>query len=157
MTIHENSTEPADGGLVLPSAADIRGIIERSKAAKIAETNKEKIVADEELKHRKEMFLAQKLTPDIIDRIMTRVKNAAENGETEILLGHFPSAWCSDGGREINAREEGWPETLQGFAREFYEFWEKDLKPTGFHLSVEIVSFPGGMPGDVGATLSWSS
>ena len=49
----------------------------------------------------------------------------------------------------------GWPDTLQGFAREFYEFWERELKPKGFGLRAEIVSFPGGLPGDVGAFLTW--
>jgi len=30
------------------------------------------------------------------------------------------------------------------------------LKALGYHLRYEIVDYPGGMPGDVGVTLSWA-
>jgi hypothetical protein len=36
------------------------------------------------------------------------------------------------------------------------EFWQRQLKSKGYHLRYEIVDYPGGMPGDVGITLSWS-
>jgi len=105
-----------------------------------------------------EMFQTRKLTPDLINTVMMRVRHAAENGDSKVLLGHFPSEWCSDGGRRINVAEEDWPDTLPGLAREFFEFWERELKPRGFRLSAEIVSFKAdGIPGDVGAYLSWTA
>ncbi len=155
MTTHDDLNHSPTAEPALPSAADFRDIIEQGRQAKRVEAERERKAAEEETAHQKELFLARTLTPEALDRILSRVRTAAENGETEILLGHFPSAWCTDGGRKINAREEGWPDTLQGFAHEFHEFWERELKAKGFHLSVEIISFPGGMPGDVGVTLSW--
>ena len=53
--------------------------------------------------------------------------------------------------------EDDWPDTLQGFAKEFFEFCQRDRKPRKFRLRVRIVSFPGGKPGDVGAFLSWGA
>lgn len=64
------------------------------------------------------------------------------------MIGQFPGAWCTDG---------GWPVTLQGIAKEFFEFWKRDLKPRGFGLRVEIVSYPEGKPGDIGPFLSWTA
>lgn len=149
------ATMPTETTPPLPSAADIRGILDQRKAAHLTEEAHKQQLADKEKAHRKEMFLARTITPEFIERLMTRIRNAAETGETQLLLGHFPSAWCTDGGRAINVREAGWPETLQGFAKDFYEFWDQTLKPLDFQLEVEIMDFPGGMPGDVGTTLSW--
>ncbi|WP_372395917.1 hypothetical protein ABMY26_08925 [Azospirillum sp. HJ39] len=157
MTTHDDPARPDTGGAILPSAAEMRSIIEDGRRARLAEKERAAKAAEDEKTHRKELFLSSSLTPETIDRIMGRVRSAAGNGESEILLGHFPSDWCTDGGRKINAREDGWPDTLQGVAREFYEFWQQDLKAKGFVLSVEIISFPGGMPGDVGVTLAWGA
>ena len=32
---------------------------------------------------------------------------------------------------------------------------DKELRPLGYKLYAEIISFPGGMPGDVGLFLKW--
>src|SRR5262249_46735919 len=142
----------------LPTAGDIRGIIEQKIQDRLAEESRHRKVVEEELAQQKKAFDARKLTPQFIDLVMTRIRRAAENGEYNILVGQFPSAWCSDGGRSINVREEGWQETLPSFAREFFEFWKRELQPRGFRLSAEIVTFkPGGLPGDVGAYLSWKA
>jgi len=144
--------------LDLPSAADIRQIIEQKEMARAKEAMRRLEAEEEEKKHRMEMFQTRKLTPEFVNTVMTRVRQAAENGNSKIMLGQFPSEWCSDGGRRINVLEADWPDTLPGFAREFYEFWERELKPRGFRLSAEIVSFkPNGIPGDVGAYLSWTA
>jgi hypothetical protein len=39
--------------------------------------------------------------------------------------------------------------------REIYELWAKYFRSRGYTLKVEILEFPGGMPGDVGMTLKW--
>jgi len=155
-SIHE-TPHGVDTNLDLPTAADIRRIIEQSQMAKAREAARQMDAEKEELKHSREMFLARNLTPRFIATVMERVRRAAENGESKILLGHFPSDWCSDGGRRINNQETDWPDTLPGIAREFFEFWDRELRPKGFHLSAEIISFKhGGLLGDVGAYLSWS-
>jgi hypothetical protein len=141
----------------LPSAADIRRIIEQGQMEKAQEAAKRIEAEAEELKHRRETFLARKLTPQFIATVMERIRRAAQNGESNILLGRFPSDSCSDGGRRINNRETDWPDALPGIAKEFFEFWGRELRPKGFHLSAEIISFKhGGLLGDVGAYLSWS-
>jgi hypothetical protein len=87
--------------------------------------------------------------------MLHRARKAAMHGENRFMLLRFPSALCSDHGRAINISEEDWPSTLRGEAAEIYLRWEHDLKPQGFHLTAEILDFPGGMPGDVGLFLVW--
>ena len=68
----------------------------------------------------------------------------------------FPNALCTDHGRAINQQEPGWEKTLTGLPKEMYEFWDRKLRPLGYKLKVQIIDFPGGMPGDVGITLKWT-
>jgi hypothetical protein len=83
------------------------------------------------------------------------VARAVEDGRTSVQVMRFPHHLCSDNGRAINQAEAGWEKTLSGRPKELYEFWERRMKPLGYHLRFEIVDYPGGMPGDVGVTLSW--
>ena len=48
-----------------------------------------------------------------------------------------------------------WSSTLRGEAAEIYLRWERDLKPQGFRLAASVLDFPGGMPGDLGLSLTW--
>ncbi len=82
-------------------------------------------------------------------------RQAAERGQTELMLLRFPAELCSDRGRAINTMEENWPATLRGEPAELYLRWEHELKPNGFHLAARILDYPGGMPGDVGLFLVW--
>ena len=84
------------------------------------------------------------------------IQRAANNGLTEVFVFRFPNQLCTDRGRAINQQEAGWESTLTGLPKELYEFWQKHLKPRGYKLRFQIVDFPGGVPGDVGVTLSWS-
>ena len=141
----------------LPTAAAIREIIARKKRDEAAGEQTHASALEEEKKHQLDLFLARKLTPDLIGLIMARVHAAADSGILEIMIGEFPSAWCTDGGRRINnPPDDTWPETLPGIAREFFDFWERELKPRGFGLRAEIISYPEGKLGDVGAFLSWA-
>jgi hypothetical protein len=74
---------------------------------------------------------------------------------TEVLVIRFPNQLCTDRGRAINQREAGWENTLTGLPKELFEFWQKHLKPRGYKLGCTVVDFPGGVPGDIGITLSW--
>lgn len=95
------------------------------------------------------------LDADGWDGILQQAQVAASAGEKELLILRFPCELCSDGGRAINVPENNWAETLRGEASEIYLNWERDLKPKGFHLSAQVIDFPGGFPGDIGLTLSW--
>jgi len=74
---------------------------------------------------------------------------------TEVQVCRFPSKLCTDYGRAINQQESGWEITLTGFPKEIHQLWAKYFRERGYKLRVEIVDFPGGMPGDVGMTLKW--
>ncbi|WP_245479776.1 hypothetical protein [Hansschlegelia zhihuaiae] len=126
--------------------------IETTNARKAREAAERERKAQEELH---DAFMKRELPPDIVERVSTRVRWAAERGEKELLVMRFPSSFCTDQGRAINNADPKWPQTLEGFAKRAYEFYESELKPNGFGLQVEIVDFPRGMPGDVGFTLVW--
>jgi len=36
-----------------------------------------------------------------------------------------------------------------------YQLWYDHLREKGYKLRYQIIDFPGGMPGDIGITLSW--
>jgi hypothetical protein len=83
------------------------------------------------------------------------IERAVSNGLTRVQVHRFPNQLCTDRGRAINQNEPGWEKTLTGVPKEIYQFWHKHLRPRGYKLIAEIVDFPGGIPGDVGLTLSW--
>ena len=76
-------------------------------------------------------FMARDIHPEVFERVSLVVKGAAERGEREVMLFRLPSEYCADGGRAINNFEPNWPETLTGFAKRAYEFWQKELEPQG--------------------------
>ena len=100
-------------------------------------------------------LLEQKLTEANWHDLVQQALAAAAAGESEMLLLRFPCQLCSDGGRAINVPELDWPNSLRGEAAQIYQFWERDLKPHGFHLTAQILDYPGGVPGDVGLRLVW--
>ena len=91
-----------------------------------------------------------------IRRGLKLIERAVSNGLTEVQVYRFPNTLCTDRGRAINQQEPGWENTLTGVPKEIYGLWERHFRARGYKLRVEIVSFPGGMPGDVGMTLKWS-
>jgi hypothetical protein len=48
-----------------------------------------------------------------------------------------------------------WPDSLEGFAKKAYEFYQKELRPLGYKLHAQVIDFPGGMPGEIGLFLKW--
>ena len=77
------------------------------------------------------------------------------NRMTEVEVMRFPNQLCTDKGRAIIQQEPGWEQTLTGMPKEIYHVWHKHFRPRGYRLRVQIIDFPGGMPGDVVVTLSW--
>jgi hypothetical protein len=92
---------------------------------------------------------------DRLKRAASIIQRAVDNGLTEVFIGRFPNSICTDRGRAINQQEPGWESTLTGLPKELYQFWQKYLQPRGYRLRFQIVDWPGGMPGDIGVTLTW--
>jgi len=90
-----------------------------------------------------------------IRRAVKIIERAVSNGLTEVQVYRFPNQMCTDKGRAINQQEPGWENTLTGVPKEIYQLWAKYFRERGYKLRVEIVDFPGGMPGDVAMTLKW--
>jgi hypothetical protein len=154
------STQDKIGGQMtgLPTAKQLQQQIALKEADKASAAVRERAAADAEKK-----ALMDKLSKpsgvsddERLERAIAIIKRAANNGATEVEVARFPNTLCTDRGRAINQQERGWETTLTGVPKELFEFWQKHLKSNGFKLRVQIVDFPGGMPGDVGMTLSWS-
>ena len=84
------------------------------------------------------------------------IQRAVRNGLTEVQVYRFPNVLCTDKGRAINQQEPGWEKTLTGIPKEIFQLWTDYLKPRGYRIRYQIVDFPGGMPGDIAITISWS-
>lgn len=93
---------------------------------------------------------------EIIEKAAALVNRAVENGQTSVQVFCFPHEVLSDNGRAIGEAEEGWENTLTGVPKEIYDFWQRQLKPLGYHIRYEFIDYPGGMPGNIGVTLSWT-
>jgi len=129
-----------------------------SVAAEQAQFNEEREARqrkrDQEAELR-EAFSSRELHPEVTERINRAISLAAKQGKNQLQVLTFPATFCNDGGRRINSFDPDWPSSLEGFAKKAYEFYEKELRPLGFKIGAEIISFPGGMPGDVGMFLKW--
>ena len=139
------------------SAKELQAKIAQAQAAKASEALKHQQAADAEkaaLMERlsKPSGLSDKEILERADRIISR---AAENGLLSVQVYRFPNHLCTDNGRAINQHEAGWEKTLTGVGKEIHEFWKRELQKRGYKIRYDIVDYPGGMPGDVGITLSW--
>src|SRR5262249_32172175 len=83
------------------------------------------------------------------------IQRAVRNGLTEVQVYRFPNMLCTDKGRAINQMEPGWEKTLTGIPKEIFQLWTDYLKPRGYRIRYQIIDFPGGVPGDIGVTISW--
>jgi hypothetical protein len=92
---------------------------------------------------------------EAIQRAVKIIERAVANGKSEVQVYRFPNVICTDKGRAINQQEPGWENTLTGVPKEIYQLWTKYFRDRGYKLRVEIIDFPGGMPGDVAMTLKW--
>lgn len=142
---------------LLPSAKDAMqqiALAEAEEAEKQARAHSE---ADAE----KKALIDQLSKPsgisdeEAIRRGAAIIQRALKNRVTEVEVFRFPNQLCTDKGRAINQQEPGWEKTLTGSPKEIYQLWEKYFRPRGYKLRVQIIDFPGGLPGDIGMTLSW--
>jgi hypothetical protein len=129
-----------------------------SSDAEMAEVDRERQLASKKKEQDQalhEAFMSRRVAPEAVERINNAVRIAAQNGHHHLEVITFPSSYCSDGGRRINIADAEWPTTLTGFAKDAYDFYDKELRPLGYKLRAEIINFPGGMPGEVSLSLAW--
>jgi hypothetical protein len=142
------------------SATDLRSYMTDMKMAQVSKDlegmNRANKAREDLVKQLSEPIdLSPERRRQIVQSLQTRLRAAAERGQTELMVMRFPTALCSDKGRAINNADKNWPETLTGRPRQAYELWRDQLRAAGFALSAMIVEWPGGMPGDVGFFLKW--
>ena len=154
MSDNRSPTQPGAGAF---SAADIKHRMAEREAAKAAEEARHMREQEEHQKKVMEEFQAPPdRTPDQLMQLMTTlVDRAADQGQTEVQVYRFPNELCTDRGRAINNFEEGWEKTLTARPKLAYDFWHDRLRPLGFGLKAEVLEYPGGMPGDIGLSLTW--
>ena len=142
---------------LLPSAGDYMKKLALAEAEEASKQARQLAEAEAE----KNAFLERLAKPsgvsdeEAIRRGIKLIERAVANGKTEVQVHRFPNQLCTDKGRAINQQESGWENTLTGVPKEIYQLWAKYFRPRGYKLRVEIVDFPGGMPGDVAMTLKW--
>ena len=142
---------------LLPTAKEIQRQAALKEAEKADEFARHLAVAEAE----KKMLIDKLSKPsglsedEKVKLASTVIQRAVRNGLTEVQVYRFPNSLCVDKGRAINQQEAGWEKTLTGIAKEIFQLWADYLQPRGYRIRYQIIDFPGGVPGDIGITLSW--
>jgi hypothetical protein len=142
---------------ILPKASDVMMKIAEAQAEKAAAHDRQKAAAQAE----KDAMIKKLSQPsglseeEKVKLAATVIKRAMDNGMLEVQVYRFPNALCTDHGRAINQAEVGWEKTLTGIPKEIFHLWQDHLREKGYKIRYQIIDFPGGMPGDIGITLSW--
>lgn len=141
----------------LQSAKDLREKIALAESAKATAALKAHEAAEKEKREMLDHLMNPSGLSDeqVIAKASAIVNRAVENGLTSVQVFRFPHAICTDNGRAINQGEPDWEKSLTGIPKEIYEFWKRRLQPLGYHIRYEVIDYPGGMPGDIGITLTW--
>lgn len=137
------------------NADAVHAYIQATKAKEAAEKQAAQDAHKAELEKLRQSFLDRDVQADALERIAALVARQIERGEKQALLFQFPSDRLPDQGRGITSHDPEWHRKLDGFPQRAYAYFAKELAPRGFQLKVEIVDWPGGMPGDVGFYLTW--
>ena len=142
---------------LLPNANDIR----KQSALKEAEKADEHMRLMAAAEAEKQALVEELSKPsglsedEKVKRASTVIQRAVRNGLHEVQVYRFPNVLCTDRGRAINQMEPGWENTLTGIPKEIFHLWKDYLQPRGYKIAYQIIDFPGGVPGDIGITLSW--
>ena len=104
MTQYQRSSQDA-----FLSAADLKALVERQQQARAAAEKKH----TEEAQAAKKALLKQlekpvQITEQQVANALSRFRNAAAAGQSELVVFSFPSQLCTDRGRMINNALEGW-------------------------------------------------
>ncbi len=139
--------------LIRPDA--LKKISTDAEMAKAQEYLKRAKRQEEEQSGLRDAFMHREVSSEAKDRVNAAIRRAAEQGLNEFQVFAFPANYCNDAGRRINNNEPDWPKSLEGYAKHAYQFYEAELKPLGYKLRVQVLDYPGGMPGNVGVFLKW--
>jgi hypothetical protein len=142
---------------LIPSAKQIQKEAALKEAQKAEEHAKKKAAADaEKQKLIDKLSKPSGLSEDEKVKLAANViQRAVRNGLTEVEVYRFPNSLCTDRGRAINQMEKGWESTLTGIPKEIFQLWSDYLQPRGYRIRYQVVDFSGGVPGDIGVTISW--
>jgi hypothetical protein len=141
----------------IPTAKDLQAKISLAESEKASAAMKAHAAAEAE----KKAFLDRLSKPSgltdeqVLEKAAHIITRAVENGLTSVQIFRFPNHICTDNGRAIDQGEPGWEKSLTGIPKELFSFWERQLKPNGYHIKYEIIDRPGGLRGDVAVFLSW--
>jgi hypothetical protein len=139
-----------------PSADQLRMMLLQAQMDEAKKLQTQRNKEEEKLAAFTEDFLRHQVTEDEIAMVRRLVMNAVKAGKFEAMVYSFPPDLCTDSGRAINSGDPKWADTLQGKAKEFYNRYVELGRPQGFKLKAMIVTFPNGIPGDVGFFLNWA-
>jgi hypothetical protein len=142
---------------LLPSAKDFMQKLALAEAEEASKQARKMAEAEAQMKALLDQFTQPSGVSDEegIGRAIAIIERAVSNGKTEVQVIRFPNQLCTDRGRAINQQERGWENTLTGRPKEIYQLWAKYFRERGYKLRVEVVDFPGGVPGDIAMTLKW--
>jgi hypothetical protein len=150
-------TATEEASAVVPSA---KALMEKIALAEAEKSSEEMRMREREEAEKK--ALIKRLTQpsglsddEVMKKAAAIIERAAKNGLTEVQVYRFPNSLCTDRGRAINQQEPGWETTLTGIPKEIYEFWDRQLRPLGYRLRVQVIDFSSGVPGDIGLSLKW--
>jgi hypothetical protein len=143
---------------LVPSAKEVMQQIALAEAEEAKKQAQAQAAAESEKKALIDQLTKAPGTSDeeAIRRGLEIIHRAVKNRLTEVEIIRFPNELCTDKGRAINQQEPGWENTLTGTPKEIYQFWDKYFRQRGYKLRVQIVDFPGGLPGDIAMTVRWS-
>lgn len=142
---------------ILPAASDVLTRIAQAEAEKSAAEQRQKSAEQAE----KDALIKRLSKPsglseeEKVKLAATIIQRAISNGLLEVQVYRFPNELTTDHGRAINQAEPGWEKTLNGIPKEIFKLWEDHLRDKGYKIRYQILEFPGGLPGDIGITLSW--
>ena len=134
---------------------ELQKITQEAESAKAREQSARQKKHEEEERQLHDAFMQRDIHPKVGERVNTAIRNAAEQGKTELQAFVFPASFCNDRGRRINNGEADWPASLEGFAKKAFDYYDKELRPLGYRVEARVLTFPEGMPGDIGIFLKW--
>jgi hypothetical protein len=144
------------GGEVFLSAKDLNEYrAQRQRAERAREDARHQLAAKAQADQIAQLMTPIDITTERLANFMTRLRQAAAQGEDRILILRFPSEMCTDQGRAINNGFTGWEDTLVGVPKQLIDAWRDHLKPLGYGLRAEVLEYPNGMPGDIGLFCRW--
>lgn len=147
------TTDTRIAGVLTPQ--QLRTIEQETANAEVQKATAEAKKAEEHKEAVRKAFMEREIRSDAMDHLMRAVKHLAEQGKHEFLVFQFPAELLSDRGRRVNNLQADWPDSLQGFAKRAFDFYQEQLKPAGYRVRAEVLDYPNGNPGDVGLFLCW--